>query len=134
MKTTMKHIAAGTFIALLLIVANVKAEGTEITASSHEAIETTLQLENWMTDETVWNTNSLDILEFVPETEASLELEDWMTKTELINLNNSFIEEIETGLELEGWMTCDKLWNKNTINDEPELPVESWMINDNLWK
>ena len=58
MKTTVKQIASVTFIALILLVGNVKAEGTEAKASGQESIETTLQLEKWMTDETIWNTNS----------------------------------------------------------------------------
>ena len=111
MKTTMKQLAAGTFIALILLVGNVKAEGTEIKASSHESIETTLQLENWMTNETIWNTNAINNSEFVQETETNLEIENWMTNDKVWNLNNSFVEETETGLELESWMTNDEAWN-----------------------
>ncbi len=47
MKTIAKQIAAGTFIALLLMVGNVKATETKATT------ETTLQLEEWMTDEII---------------------------------------------------------------------------------
>jgi|SRR5680860_505470 len=108
MKTTLKQITAGTFIALLFLVGNAKATEIKTGASSHEAIETTLQLENWMTDETIWNTNSLNIMEFVQETEAELELEDWM-----IN---------------------DETWNSDNIIIEPELTLENWMINSNVWK
>lgn len=108
MKTTMKQFTAGTFIAFLLLVGNVNAKGTEVKASSHESIETTLQLENWMTDETIWNTNSAKIAEFVQETETSMELENWMTREET--------------------------WNLSNVNNETELKVEDWMINDNVWK
>ncbi len=127
MQIKIKHIAAGTFIALLLIGVNVKAEGTEVIASNFES---TLQIENWMIDETVWNTNSI----FIEETETDLELEHWMTKTESWNFNISLVEEAETALEIEDWMICDKICHKNTTNDEPELNVECWMMNDNLWK
>ena len=132
MKTTVKQIAAGTFIALLLMVGNVYA--TETKASSHEAIETTLQLENWMTNESIWNTNSINIAEFVQETETSMELENWMTNAETWNLNNSFVNEAESGLELENWMTNDATWNKVYNDTETELTVEDWMINSNIWE
>jgi len=106
MKTTMKHLAAGTFIALLLMVGNVKAEGTEVKAAS-QAIETSLQVEKWMTDETIWNTKSSINYEIAVETEATLDLEDWMTNEET--------------------------WNVNNTENEPELAVESWMTNNNIW-
>ena len=131
MKATVKQIAAGTFIALILMVGNVKAEGTEIKASNSEIIETTLQLENWMTDETIWNTNSL---EFVQETEASLELENWMTNAESSNINSNLIEDAETESELEDWMTDDATWIAESITIEPELTVEPWMLNNNIWE
>jgi len=106
----MKHLAAGTFIALLLLVGNVKAEGTETKASSRESIESTLQLESWMTDESVWNENSFNIGEFARETESNLELENWMTCNETWNLNSNFVEESEMGLEVENWMIDNNVW------------------------
>jgi len=133
MKTTMKQLAAGTFIAFLLLVGNVNAKGTEVKASSHESIESALQLEKWMTDETIWNTNSFNNTEFVQETETSMELESWMTSNEVWNLNTNFVEETEAGLELENWMTCDKVWKVENANIEPELKIESWMTDSNLW-
>ena len=134
MKNTVKQIAAGTFIALLLLVGNVKADGTEIKALNNEAIETTLQLENWMINETIWNTNSLNIAEFVVETETSMELEDWMTNAESWSLNNNFVNEAESVLQLEDWMTNDETWNKVYNDTETELRVEDWMINSNFWE
>ncbi len=133
MKTTVKQIASGTFIALLLMVGNVKA--TDLKASSLEgiAIETTLQMEKWMTNETIWNTNSVNIAEFVVETEPGLELENWMTNAEAWNANYSFVEEVETEMELEGWMTYDKIWNAVNNDKDSGLTVEAWMINENLW-
>ncbi|MBN1987436.1 MAG: hypothetical protein JW761_14085, partial [Prolixibacteraceae bacterium] len=117
MKTTVHQIAASTFIALLLMVINVKAEGTETKASSHATIEATLQLENWMTDETIWNSNWINKTEFFQETEATLVLEDWMTNTQSWNLNAGFAEEIETGLELENWMINEGIWQDNIENE-----------------
>jgi len=110
MKTTIKKLAAGTFIALLLMVGNVKAEGTEVKTS--QAIETTLQLKKWMTDETIWNTKSFTKYEIAQETETTMELEDWMICEETWDLNNNFVEESETKLTVETWMTDDNIWYK----------------------
>ena len=105
MKTTMKQLAAGTFIAVLLMVGNVNAKNFK--AANCEIAETTLQMENWMTNETIWNTNSINNAELTLETEPSMELENWMTNAET--------------------------WNKDYNNDS-ELTVEPWMINGNFWK
>jgi hypothetical protein len=132
MKTTMKQLAAGTFIAFLLLVGNVNAKGTQAKASSQESIETTLQIEKWMTNEAIWNTNSIRIAEISQETETNLELENWMTNPETWNFRNDFLEETEAALELESWMTNDETWNFNNDNEE-ELTVENWMIDNNVW-
>lgn len=128
-KTTVKQIATGTFIALLLMVGNVEA--TESKASSLESIvtETTLQMENWMTNENIWNRNSVNIAQFVVETEPSMELETWMTNAEAWNMTNSFVEEVETEMELEDWMTNDETWNTINIDNDSVLTIEPWMIN-----
>lgn len=133
MKTTMKKLTAGAFVALLLLVGNVRADGTELKASSRENIETTLQLENWMIKETIWNTNSMGIADFVHETEASLEIENWMTKEKIWKAGELFVEEIEAGMKLESWMTSEKTWNLNKMNAEEELSVEGWMVNNKAW-
>jgi hypothetical protein len=133
MKTTVKQLTAGTFIAFLLLVGNVNAKGTEAKASSHESIETTLQLEKWMTNEVIWNSNSFSFSEINQETEASLGLENWMTSDETWNLNNNFVEETEAGLEIENWMTSEETWNVEKTEAETELAVEGWMINNSVW-
>ncbi len=134
MKTTVKQIATGTFIALILLVVNVKAEGTEKTFSIYESIETTIQLENWMTDETIWGTNFNNIEEFYQETETGIELENWMTNSETWNLDFNYFEEKETGLELESWMTNAETWNAYDLNKDAVLTIESWMLDSNIWK
>lgn len=134
MKATITKLGTVTFIALLLMAINVKAKGTEAKAVNSENIETALQLEDWMTDETIWDTNSAMYAELVPETEATLQLEDWMTNDETWNLNNSFAEETESGLELENWMISDDVWNKNYLENEPVLTIEHWMTDKNIWK
>ena len=135
MKTTMKQLAAGTFIALILLVGNVKAEGTETKASGREAIETTLQLEKWMTDEAIWNVNTMNISDFNQETEADLQIEDWMTSIKTWDFNSNLVEDTDSAMEVENWMTNDKIWNNYNIAEEtePVLAIESWMTNDNIW-
>ncbi len=134
MKTTMKQLTAVTFIALILLVGNVKAEGTEVKASGRENIETTLQIENWMINDDVWNSNISKTTDFVQETETSLELENWMINSETWNSNLNFVEETETGMSLENWMMNEKIWNLNDTDNETELKVESWMTDNNIWK
>ena len=133
MKTTVKQIATGTFIALLFMVGNAKA--AEVKTSSRESIEieTSLQMENWMTKETIWNTKIVNIAELVMETEPSMEIENWMTTSEAWNANNSFVYEVETAMELEAWMTNDKTWNTVNNDNESKLTFEPWMVNENLW-
>lgn len=133
MKSTVKHLTAGTFIALLLLGGNVNAEGTEAKASSHENIETTLHLEKWMTDEFVWNTNSINFTEISQETETGLELESWMTNEETWSLSNNFIEETEATMEIENWMTSVNTLNLNNLSQESELSIESWMVDNKFW-
>ena len=102
MKTIVKQFATGAFIAFLFLVGNVNAKGTETKASSRENLEAPIQLANWMTDETIWNANEVNMSEFAMETEATLELEDWMTNTNLWDLNSGFVEEVETNLKIYG--------------------------------
>lgn len=130
MKTTIKQITAGTFIALLLMVGNVKA--AETNASILESNETNLQLEDWMTDETIWNTISFKMAEYGQEMEEALIIESWMTNADLWNL--SYFNETETSLELENWMTDEEVWDKDIQFAEATLTVEDWMINNEFWQ
>ncbi len=127
MKAIVKQVAAGTFIALLLMVGSVDAKNFK--ASSSKIAETTLQMENWMTNETkpamklenwmkcakAWNRNSI----FIKEVEAEMELESWMTDAITWNTNYrniaEFVVETETSMKLENWMTSAKTWNINSI-------------------
>jgi len=133
MKTTVKQLTAGTIIALLLLVGNSYAKGTEAKASSHENIETSLQIEKWMTNEVIWNSTTETISTINQESDSGLELENWMTSTETWNLNNNFVEETESGLEIECWMTSEETWNVEKTDAETQLAVEGWMINDSIW-
>jgi hypothetical protein len=133
MKTTMRQLTAGTFIALLLLVGNVNAEGTEVKASGHENIETTLQVEKWMTEEFLLNSNSVGISGLTLENESTIEVESWMINPEIWNPVNDFIEETETGLEMENWMTSELTCNVISTETETKLAIESWMTENIIW-
>lgn len=73
-----------------------------------EEIEETLDVEEWMTNETLFDAYSMY---FEIETEEALELEDWMTKaTNFSNSTFQIINETENELELEDWMISEKTW------------------------
>lgn len=132
MKTTIKHLTAGTFIAFLLMVGNVNAEGTEVKASGHENIETSLQIEKWMTEEFLLNSNSVYYSEIVPETESVMVLENWMTAPESWNPVTDFTEEKDSAMELETWMTSEATWNGIKTESDSELKVENWMLGNSI--
>ena len=111
MKITVKQLAAGTLIALLLLVGNANAEGTEKITNS-QAIETSLQLEPWMIDQSIWNSTKPANFEITQETETGLELENWMTSSKTWRFENNFAEETESKMEIENWMTSEEIWNK----------------------
>ena len=135
MKNSVKQFAAGTFLALVLMFGFENVYGTEFKAGS-EIIETSLQLENWMTDRTIWNTNPVYVADFVleTETEAAMELESWMTGDNMWNINKQFIAEAERALELEAWMTSNEMWNVQERATEQELTLETWMTDNKIWQ
>ena len=134
MKTRMKQLTAGAFLAFLLLAGNVKADGTEINASGHERIETKLQLETWMTDEAIWDINFDYAADFAPEAETTLELEKWMTND--VIWNTIWMENVETekALKIEPWMISETIWSGVETTVEKELALESWMTDSEIWK
>ena len=111
MKTLGKQLAAGTFLAILLMVGNINAKGGEVKSLTPIA-ETTLNVENWMIDETVWEIEPFISTEILDEVESDLELEYWMTSEETWNLTDNIIDETETELKVEDWMFSESIWNK----------------------
>jgi hypothetical protein len=63
----------------------------------------TLELENWMLDESNFGTT---VFEFAQESDNELKVEKWMLNDELFQVK----EEVRTSLELEPWMTSEKVW------------------------
>jgi predicted Rdx family selenoprotein len=126
----MKQLAAATIIAVLVLAATINVKAIDTKHMKCQLIETSLQLECWMTDETLWNTFSTEMTEFATETETDMQIENWMTDIEVWNVSNNYSIESETSLELEDWMTSETTWETNKNSEEPALVIESWMIND----
>lgn len=137
MKTRMKQLTACTLLALLMVVGNVRAEGTEVKASSLEALtETKLELENWMMDENIWNGRAYAWIE--EATEESLPLENWMTDENIWSepANVWMKNASEMSLGIENWMTNENTWKSESslnVENEAKLKLEGWMTADNVW-
>lgn len=112
MKTKVKQIVAVAFLALITLVSNAYAKGTEKSASSHESIEEALEIENWMVADNYWNTGDVFMIETINE--ENLELEGWMTDENNWNTENNTVVETETenALEIEPWMISENIWNR----------------------
>ena len=106
---TMRKLAMLILLAAFFFAANVNATETERKALIHESIEAELEIEDWMTNESVWN----------------------MEQSTAIAIT----EELESGLEIENWMVNEEFWEIDILTNEKEkeLFVECWMISENLW-
>lgn len=111
MKTTMKQFTAIAFIAFLLVIGNVNAKGTETKTLLKESIETKLELEGWMTDESVWNANQESFIEFTEELEPEMQFESWMIDNENWGIENK-VEKTDEKLTIENWMLSENVWNR----------------------
>lgn len=135
MKTTIRQFVAIAIFSFILA-GNVNAKEHSLNASSLETIEeTSLEMESWMTDASLWNTGGVPMM----EAETTLRLENWMTDARVWNTNNTDFSEVEaeSTLNIENWMTDQATWKvvpevKTEI--ENRLVLENWMINKNTWK
>ena len=134
MKTTVKQLAALIFTALLIVAVNAKTEATETVNGSLKVMETELKVENWMTDDSLWNTDSPAMVNINQETETKMILENWMTSESTWDTNFWLNLEPETELEVEDWMTNDEAWNASEMNREAALQLEEWMISNKNWQ
>lgn len=111
MKTRNNLLTLVAALAMIFTVATAKAEGYQYKASGHETIEeASLEMESWMTDASVWNTNSF----YFEEAESTLELENWMTDEDVWSQQDTAVnveEESDESLALESWMTDNQVWN-----------------------
>ncbi|MCK5729733.1 MAG: hypothetical protein KAH68_01580 [Draconibacterium sp.] len=110
MKTKINQLTAIILLSILLLAGNVNAKGTELDASSHENIEATLEIENWMINDYFWNTGDTFTLETVQE--EALELGNWMI--------NSNVWEVVSNIKIE-------------TEKEQKLAIEPWMMDENIW-
>lgn len=79
-----------------------KTENFDFSILENET-EPTLEMEEWMNDETYFDSFSFQLIE---ETETEMSLEEWMLDENLFQV----IESSENPLELETWMTSEKVW------------------------
>jgi hypothetical protein len=150
MKTRISKIATVTLFSLTMLVGNVYADKTEASALSNENIERTLEIENWMVNERVWNANNLAATEIETtlevETEEALKVDNWMINNEIFNMGSAFITEyasvLEVGTEeamaIEDWMISNQNFNITNIAETKKetgqtLELEFWMTNENTW-
>ena len=135
MKTKMNRLVAIAIFSFIFLAGSVNAKGTEISASSLKNIEeATLELENWMVNDDLWNT--AEMAYYVNESENNLNVENWMISENTGNSNSIFFMEAEqeNNLTLETWMTG--VWNKAEIMEtetEIEIETEAWMTNNMIW-
>lgn len=111
MKTIISQLAAITLFALIILVGNVNAKGTELEFFNMPVIEENLELEDWMTNEIFW-TNEATIF-FEQESDDNLIMEEWMISEKNWELETNIVLEKET---------------------ENELVIEPWMINHIIWE
>ncbi|MCF6356549.1 MAG: hypothetical protein L3J54_01975 [Draconibacterium sp.] len=109
MNTRISQLAAITLFSLILLVGNVNAKGTESHASKHENIEATLELEDWMINDNLWEVKNNLTLE--KTTDEFLELENWMTNDNVWEFEAKYETETEQSLVFEPWMTDNNIWN-----------------------
>jgi len=135
MKTTMKQFTASAFLTLLMLVGNVNAEGTQAKASSRENNnESSLQVEKWMIDNTIWNAEEKSFSNISNDNFDSLQVEDWMTETNVREANNFVSEPAEQELKLENWMTDNSTFNGlYSVEQESPLATEMWMTTGQPW-
>lgn len=110
MKTRISQLAAITLFTLFFLVGNVNAKGTELEASNLENIEETLELENWMINNSYWETETNFFIK--QATEENMKLEGWMTNKNTWEVNSTVNLEAETELVIENWMTNENIWNR----------------------
>ncbi len=103
MKTRISQILFTALVAFFLIGGNVNAKGTELEiASSYENTEeTSLILEDWMTEDNFWIVSESEFT----DNESELILEEWMIENSLWSDKYLQVEEeTDSKLELENWM------------------------------
>ncbi len=70
-----------------------------------------------------------------PAREKSLEIENWMTNETYFGSATSISDQVEQEkpLEIESWMIDNNNFNKPAAESEPALEIEVWMLEENVW-
>lgn len=112
MKTTISQLAAITLFSLIILVGNVNAKGTELDVINFVTVEENLELEDWMTNETLWANEATIYIE--QEIDDNLKMEDWMLNENNWNFTTPIIieKEADEKLDIEPWMTNEIIWKK----------------------
>ena len=132
MKTTLKQLAAATFIVLIAMAISINTDASTTKLINANNTETTLELEDWMTNETIWNASEMAF--YTSETDAELEIENWMTNHRTWHTHSRVYFETELALEMENWMTDETTWTVNETMTEEQLTVEDWMTDSKIWE
>ena len=109
MKNKLKQLRAITIVTFLTV-SFAGANASETKVLNLETGEISLQLENWMTDENMWNAGNTFLAGFANETETTLELENWMMTENIWESAIAIPTETENKLQLETWMTNNEMW------------------------
>ncbi|MDX1283801.1 MAG: hypothetical protein R3182_02250 [Draconibacterium sp.] len=103
--------------------------------SSFNEIALALAVNSNNTDAATEPTESLNAMYYETETESALTLEEWMTDNTVFNVPAAFeyTEASDDYLEVESWMLNENVFQPQNEKDS-SLEVETWMVSDKVWK
>ncbi len=120
-------------ISLVLVSITVNAQEFWSTVYQHSSFNEIAMA--MITDDAGTTTSSTGKLTLTAEKEATLELENWMTSETFFNTNTANLETVnENALDLETWMFNDVHFGNTTptivLDSDNTLKLEDWMVND----
>ena len=109
------HINKEMVTALFILMMNLESAGSKENrmknpVAAPKAVDSTLKVEDWMTDEKTWTPKTVNNW-LVQESDRELSIEDWM-----INENFPFggrpdlVVSGDSAMQIESWMTDNKNW------------------------
>ncbi len=100
------------------------------TATSIESeIEMPLEIENWMIDEKTFYVNSVAI---ETATDEEMELEDWMLDEDKFEVKNNQVKPTVT-VQTARYIYINNISFPAELKED-DLQLEDWMMNQNIWK
>ena len=109
MKTLIKQLSAAIILSAFVFGYS-NANATELVNPANDYAESSLYMEDWMMDETLWNNTSFMLEILVTETESALEIENWMISDNFTTPGMVHEVEAEQKLSLENWMIDSEIW------------------------